>query len=71
MTDRVLIEAKNTNGFKDGDYTRRGWFIATANGSGYDGGGYNRHEGIWLILSDEDTGHLFQEPLHRCREVRP
>jgi len=71
MTERIVIEARNTNGFRDGGYTRRGYFIAATTASGYDGGGYTRHDGLWLILSDVDTGALFQEPLHRCTEVRP
>ena len=71
MTDRIVIEVTNSNGFRDSDYTRRGYFVAVASGSGYDGGGYKQHDGHWLILSDCETGHLFQEPLHRCKEILP
>lgn len=71
MTDRILIEAANNNGFRDGGYTRRGYFIAVSIGSGYDGGGYGRHDGEWIIMSDVDTGAIFKEPMYRCKEVRP
>ena len=71
MTDRILIEATNNNGFRDGDYTRRGYFIAVSTGSGYDGRGHSKHTGGWIVMSDVESGVIFSEPIDLCKEIRP
>ena len=72
MSERIKIEVANSRGFRDSNYTRVGLFVGLAsNVEGYDGGGYDRFKGIWIVMSDAMTGELFAEPIHRCKEVSP